>query len=86
MKSTNPKVAGRQKYERMWDVTAEIIRSWDPYGLLAGGAPADEFDREITTLVTEIPRIKSAADAAQAVSRIFGRAVLDHQLEVLFRE
>lgn len=56
----------------MRDVTAEIIRGWDPYGLLAGDAPRDEFDREIATLVTEIPRIKSATDAAHAVSRIFG--------------
>jgi len=56
----------------MWDLTAEVIRNWDPEGLLAGGAPRDELDHEIASLVAQIPRIKSAADAALAVSGIFG--------------
>ena len=72
MKSMDPNVAGRKKYERMWVITAEIIRKWDPYNLLAGGAPADELDHEIASLVAEIPRMKLAADAVNAVSRIFG--------------
>lgn len=55
----------------MWDVTAEVIRRWDPNGLIAGGTPGDEFDREITSLVAQINSIKSAADATHAVSRIF---------------
>jgi len=56
----------------MWAVTAEVIREWDPHALYADGAPADELDREIASLVAQIPRIKSAADAAQAISRVFG--------------
>lgn len=63
---------GRAKYQRMWDVTAGIIKSWDPYGLVAGGAPGDELDQEIASLVTQIPRIHSAVDAAHTISRIFG--------------
>jgi len=35
----------------MWDVTAAVVWAWDPYSLLAGGAPADELDREIASLV-----------------------------------
>jgi hypothetical protein len=72
MKSHDPRVAGRKKYEQMWDVTAAIVRAWDPYGLLAGGAPHDELDSEITSLVAQIPHVASAADAAHAVARIFG--------------
>ena len=64
--------AARAKYERLWAVTADVIRTWDPHGLLAGGSPADEFDHEIASLVAQIPRIHSAVDAAHAVSRIFG--------------
>jgi hypothetical protein len=55
----------------MWDVTANVIRSWDPYGLLAGGTPLDEFDQEIASLVAQIPRIHSAEDAVHAMSRTF---------------
>jgi hypothetical protein len=56
----------------MWDLTAAVIRKWDPYGLIGGGAPPDEFDQEITLLVAQIPRIKSANDATLTVSSIFG--------------
>jgi hypothetical protein len=59
------------KYQKMWDVTAAIVKSWDPYGLISGGAPANEFDQEIASLIAQIPRIHSAADATRAVSRIF---------------
>ncbi len=71
MKRQDMNAAGRAKYQKMWDVTAGVIKSWDPYGLLGGGAPGDEFDREIASLVAQIPRIHSELDAAQAVSRIF---------------
>jgi hypothetical protein len=71
MKRRERNAAGRTKYSHMWDVTAEVIRAWDPYGLLAGGAPHDEFDQEIASLVAQIPRMHSAADAEHAVSRIF---------------
>ena len=49
MKRQDPNAAGRAKYQQMWEVTAGIIREWDPYGLLGGGAPGDEFDREIAS-------------------------------------
>lgn len=71
MKHNDPKPPARAKYQQMRDVTATVIRSWDPYGLLNGGAPRDEFDQEIASLVAQIPRIHSAKDAAHAVSRIF---------------
>ena len=71
MKRQDANAAGKAKYQRLWDATANVIRTWDPYGLLAGGAPIDELDHEIAALVAQIPRVHSAADAAQAVSRIF---------------
>jgi len=55
----------------MWDVTADIVRTWDPYGLLTNGAPSDEFDHEISSVVAQIPRIRSGKDAALALSRVF---------------
>jgi hypothetical protein len=63
--------AGKEKYERMWQTTAEVIRAWDPYNLLAGGSPSDEFDSEISSVVTYISRMRSPSDAASAVSQVF---------------
>ena len=34
-------------YMRALEVVGSVIHDWDPYGLIAGGAPADEFDSEI---------------------------------------
>ena len=78
MKRKDPNAAGRTKYQQMWNATAGIIRDWDPYGLLGGGAPGDEFDREIASLVAQIPRIHSAADATQAIARIFASSLEVH--------
>jgi hypothetical protein len=78
MKRQDPNAAGRTKYQQMWDITAGIIRDWDPYGLLGGSAPGDEFDREIASLVAQISRIHSAADATQAISRIFASSFEAH--------
>ena len=61
----------RAEFERAVQVVRQVIREWDPYGLLASGAPADEFDAEIFLLVSRIPRITSEALAAQSVSEVF---------------
>jgi hypothetical protein len=71
MKRLDQNSAGKAKYKQMWDITAEVIRKWDPYRLLAGGAPRDEWDSEISSVVAQIPQIHSASDAAAAVSRVF---------------
>jgi len=52
----------------------EVVHRWDPYGLLAGGCSPDEFDREIASVVAQIPRIHSRNDAAHALSRVFSSA------------
>jgi hypothetical protein len=61
-------------YERASATVREVIHTWDPYGLLSGGAPADEWDGEIALLVARIPQIKSDEDAAMAVSTVFSEA------------
>jgi hypothetical protein len=64
----------RGDYERAIRVVGEVVRRWDPYALLAGGCPPDEFDSEIAFVVAQIPRIRSRADAAHALSRVFSSA------------
>jgi hypothetical protein len=61
----------RCDYERAVRVVRDVVHRWDPYSLLAGGRPPDEFDREIAAAVSHVPRIRSRADAAQALSRVF---------------
>ena len=51
-----------------------MIDAWDPYRLLEGGAPADEFQSEILTLTGRVPHIRSPGDAAREISSVFSRA------------
>jgi hypothetical protein len=69
-----PTMRTRADYDRALAVVREVIHEWDPYALIGGGAPGDEWDSEITSLVAQIPRIKSRNDAAHAVSRVFSSA------------
>src|SRR5262249_40881056 len=61
-------------YKRALEVVGAVVREWDPYRLIPGGVPADEFDSEIAAVVTQIPRIKTEKDAALALSRVFSSA------------
>ena len=61
----------RRDHQRAFAVAREVIHEWDPYGLLASGAPEDEFDSEIASIVRQFPRIQSRRDAVLVVSRVF---------------
>jgi hypothetical protein len=61
----------RADYDSAVDVVGTVINAWDSYSLLASGAPRDEFDMEISRLVTRIPHIRSAADASREVAAVF---------------
>jgi hypothetical protein len=64
----------RRDYKEALQVVGRVVRAWDPYGLLAGGAPVDEFDSEIARLVTLLPHMHSAGDATLAISAVFSKA------------
>jgi hypothetical protein len=61
----------RKRQESALRVVANTINEWDPYGLIGGGAPNDEFDGEVRGVVRQLDRIHSAEDAAHVVSRVF---------------
>ena len=63
-----PRSKGR---DTLCEAVRRVVREWDPLGLLAGGAPEDEWDGEVNALVKQVPRIRSEKDAAHAVSRVF---------------
>lgn len=47
----------KAKYRKLWQIIDSAIRSEDPIGLLELGAPDDEYDLEIGTI---LPRVDSA--------------------------
>ena len=61
------------------EVVTRVVHSWDPYGLLAGGCPADEFDSEIRAVCRQTSRIRSAIDAAHVLSRVFRSSFNDNE-------
>jgi hypothetical protein len=61
----------RKHYKRALAIVGAIINEWDPYSLLAQGAPEDEFEREIASVTGQMERVRSAQDAIHVVSRVF---------------
>jgi hypothetical protein len=64
----------RSDYDQAIGVAREVIHRWDPYSLLAGGCPQDEFDSEIQSIVALIPHMMSQSDAIHSLSRVFSSA------------
>ncbi|MFB7816629.1 DUF1871 family protein [Paenibacillus chitinolyticus] len=52
-------------------VLTEIINSWDPVGLLAGGAPEDEYSIEIKEIVTRCTFSTCETDLAKHIYTVF---------------
>jgi hypothetical protein len=61
----------KKQYDELFALVAAVINEWDPYALLSAGAPRHEFDGEVAMVVAQVSRIKSAADAADVISRVF---------------
>jgi hypothetical protein len=64
-------LSNRDDYDRAFAIVRDVIAEWDPYDLIGGGAPLDEWDSAVAKIVAQLPRIASATDAAHAVSRTF---------------
>ena len=61
----------RPERAKILDAVRSVIHEWDPYGLLAGGAPDDEFDGEISAVFRQLDRIRSSRDASHVISQVF---------------
>ena len=44
-------------YDRAFALVRGVLNEWDPYGLIADGFPANEWDSEVASVVAAIPRI-----------------------------
>ena len=48
------------RFRRLRQTLRQIFREWDPVGLIAGGAPADEYDPEIGTLLVLLGKVSES--------------------------
>jgi hypothetical protein len=66
------------EYTAAMRLVQESLREWDPYCLLAGGAPTDEFADEAARVVTYVPQMHSTEDAATFISSVFSASFEAH--------
>ena len=69
--STVMRLRTRKDYERAFTLVRKATNGWDPYGLISGGCPQDEWELEIASIVAQMPRIRASRDVAHVVSRVF---------------
>lgn len=72
----------KEKYEQMFSLVQMVINGWDPYKLLESGAPEDEFESEVASVVAKIKTIKTENDAAKVLSEVFSEAFEPHLFTV----
>lgn len=68
-----PKLTGRVRYEALVAATARAIDAADPIGLLAMGAPEDEYSPEVGTIVPKVSRATSPSEVRQILHGEFVR-------------
>jgi hypothetical protein len=64
-------VEDRREYDQALEIIGNAVRAWDPYCLIADGAPSDELDGEIAKVTARVPSFRSTSDVALALSEIF---------------
>ena len=64
----------RTDYDLAFQIVKGVVDAWDPYGLLAGGAPRDEFESEVGKLLPRLRDVHSSEDATREISAVFARA------------
>jgi hypothetical protein len=64
----------RSDYDAALNVVASVINAWDPYSLIEGGSPSDEFEAEVAALVPRIRHMHSEGDAAREIATVFVKA------------
>ena len=65
----------RDRWKQVQRVVSRVIHDCDPYALFEGGAPEDEWDSEILTIVGRVTRCSSAEAATAAIADIFTSAL-----------
>jgi hypothetical protein len=61
----------RKEWKQLEPIVRDVIHKWDPYGLLGDGAPQDEFDSQILTIVGRLRGITTPLGCVVAISDVF---------------
>lgn len=72
----------RLQYDQAFAIVGSAIQAWDPFGLAANGAPPDEYVQEVARIVARIPRCRSEAELAAAISDVFSKSFESDTLTV----
>ncbi len=63
----------KKKYGRLFNELRDIINVFDPICLISFGAPVDEYDPEVATIILSIHGVNSEADTLDLIYREFTR-------------
>ncbi len=63
-----------KEFSKALNIVRESIHRIDPYSLLEGGSPDDEFDSEINAIASQLQRCGSGKDIAHAIARVLNSA------------
>ena len=61
----------KRYHKEVFLIVKKEIAKADPYSLLELGAPEDEFDSEVKSIIRQLSRCKSAIDISHAIARTF---------------
>ena len=64
----------KKELSKALNIVRESIRRIDPYSLLEGGSPNDEFDSEINAITSQLQRCGSGKDVAHVIARVLNSA------------
>ena len=76
-----------KKRIKAFEIIKSGIHAIDPYALLKGGAPDDEFDSEINSILNQLDRCNNAVDLAHIMARVLSFAFsesFDYKLYIPF--
>lgn len=60
-------------YREIIGIVTTVLNEWDPYALIAGGAPNDEFAEEAARIAAKIREINTPMVLAEVISDIFSK-------------
>jgi Domain of unknown function (DUF1871) len=81
MKKTDQKTL-KHEYREIVETVQHVLNEWDPYDLLKGGAPENEFTEEATQITAKIKNSETPTALAHVISDIFSRNFESDQFPV----
>ncbi|HNS16405.1 MAG TPA: hypothetical protein PKI34_01120 [Bacteroidales bacterium] len=63
----------KQKYGHLFDELRDILNVFDPICMIGLGAPVDEYDPEVATIILSIHSVNSEAATLELIYREFTR-------------